>query len=298
MNSYSKKKKITLVFTAILVLFVSFQFTSLTDAGSGINCSVTTDGTGVRMLGLESNTNSHAELPDEGNYGYGLYCSGPYDLSNSCSNNYDVILRLHNQTNAHVETSDSGNYSYEACISAGDSQVSCDYADSCNDLEGDYEPLASISGETNAHIAEPGAYDLQVCCTMDSTTPSVRTDSATDVYFEDGEGEAVLNGTLLSLGGEDEATVWFEWGSEEDNLNNLVGQSVTTSTGSFHHEIGGLESEETYYFRAVAENDQGVAEGNTLSFKAFESVGDIILRYNEQEKSIGISEDGKIEITS
>ena len=297
MNFYSKNKKIILTFIVFIALIVSFNFANLTDAGSGISCSVTADGSGTRMLSLESLTNSHAELHDEGNYDYGVYCDGPFDLDNECGSNYDIILRLSNQTNAHVETSDSGNYTHEACISAGDSEVSCDYASDCGELDGDYEPLVSISDETNAHVAEPEVYDLQVCCTLDSTIPFVRTDPATDITFEDGEGEAVLNGNLLSLGGEEEATVWFEWGEEEDELDNLVGQKTTSSTGSFYHEIDGLQAEETYYYRAVAENSQGIHEGNTLSFTVFESDAEIILKYNDEEKIIGITEDGKIEIT-
>jgi len=125
-------------------------------------------------------------------------------------------------------------------------------------------------------------------------SPTVRTNPATDI---DPEGTATLNGTLLGMGGYDEATVWFEWG-ETDTLGSETleeEREVLTEVGSFTHEIS-VVLDETYYFRAVAENEEGMFYGNILGFTVAERSGDIIITFGDFYKGIEISADGKIEI--
>lgn len=83
---------------------------------------------------------------------------------------------------------------------------------------------------------------------------AVRTLSARDIETD----EAELRGEL-DLEGEDEARVWFEYGEEEDDLDERTSKRrLTDSRGDerrFDATIDDLDEDERYYFRAVAEDE-------------------------------------------
>lgn len=94
------------------------------------------------------------------------------------------------------------------------------------------------------------------------TNPDVDTNEATSVDAD----STTLNGDLVDLGGDTNATVWFEWGTSEGDLNNDTSTSTLSDTVTFSKTITGLDEGETYYFRAVAENDSGTAYGTIKDF--------------------------------
>ena len=93
--------------------------------------------------------------------------------------------------------------------------------------------------------------------------PDVITLSATDINTND----ACLRGEVDPNG--DSTDAWFEWGTSSFDLDEETDdQSVGsgTSVRSFSFCLDDLEADETYFFRAVAENDLGDDLGSIRSF--------------------------------
>jgi hypothetical protein len=78
---------------------------------------------------------------------------------------------------------------------------------------------------------------------------------AVKVVSDVGIDTAVLEGELTHMGGAAECNVFFRYGTDQNNLDMETPKEVVTSKGSFNYEITGLSSCETYYYRAMAEND-------------------------------------------
>ncbi|MCD6500856.1 hypothetical protein J7K42_02455 [bacterium] len=157
---------VSVIFSIGAAAILGFYFsTEEAKASPGLSCSVTSgacDGTVV--FKMFSTDNSHAEMPDQTNYNYKVCCSGVAGLGNSCSGTYDTVLKLSAPTNAHVEEKTETNYSNPVCLSVSGGTVSCDYSTDCSALGADYVCLASISGDTNAHVGNCTAYPTKVCC--------------------------------------------------------------------------------------------------------------------------------------
>ena len=103
---------------------------------------------------------------------------------------------------------------------------------------------------------------------------SVTTLSARDIK----EDEAELRGEI-DFEGEDEALVWFEYGEDDDDLDERTSKRrVTDSRGdelSFDETIDDLDEDERYYFRAVAEDENGDRDyGSIRSFTTEEDDDD------------------------
>ena len=96
----------------------------------------------------------------------------------------------------------------------------------------------------------------------DLSNPDVETDEATSVDAD----STTLNGDLVDLGGDSSATVWFEWGTSEGSLDNDTSTSTLSDTTTFSKSITSLDEGETYYFRAVAQNDEGTSYGVIKDF--------------------------------
>lgn len=97
--------------------------------------------------------------------------------------------------------------------------------------------------------------------------PSVTTKPATNI----GTSTAVLMGTI-NPGGE-KATYWFEY-STDSLLGSVLIHSTDRFTGespskniSAESKLSGLNPNTNYYFRLVAENEEGVTRGERQTFK-------------------------------
>lgn len=92
---------------------------------------------------------------------------------------------------------------------------------------------------------------------------SVTTGQATDVT----NSSATLNGNLTDLGGEDGATVRFEYWAEGDAENaTTVGEETVDSTGSFSADVSGLENNTTYVYVAHAAANNTTVSGDEVTF--------------------------------
>lgn len=97
-----------------------------------------------------------------------------------------------------------------------------------------------------------------------AASPDVQTLSASDVS----DDSARLNGYLYTNG--EDTTYWFEYGTSRTNLNRDTSErEVSDRDGrvTVSNTIqNGLDSDETYYFRLVAQNNDGTERGSILSF--------------------------------
>lgn len=81
----------------------------------------------------------------------------------------------------------------------------------------------------------------------------VTTLSAQDVD----ENSAALRGDIEETNGE-EVERWFEWGTDDDDLDETLSLSGSTDNeGTFEKTLSGLDEDETYYFRACIEEEDG-----------------------------------------
>lgn len=95
-----------------------------------------------------------------------------------------------------------------------------------------------------------------------STLPTITTNSATSIS----QNSAAING-YVNPNGTTDTVRWFEWGTSASGLNNQTTHyNHGTNPDGFSTNLSGLAQNTTYYFRAVAQNSQGVVQGATLSF--------------------------------
>jgi len=117
----------------------------------------------VAVFRMSSTSNAHAGTPSGSSYGNVVCCGGVAGLGTACSGVYDTVLRLSAADNAHVAS--DGSYGTQVCLSAGTADaVDCRYGTGC---PADYACLATISGTTNAHVADCDGVDdyaTKVCC--------------------------------------------------------------------------------------------------------------------------------------
>jgi LPXTG-motif cell wall-anchored protein len=122
--------------------------------------------------------NAHAGTAAGSGYPDVVCCSGPAGLSASCGGPdatvltlsptvlwpSATVLKLSATDNAHVAEASDMTYTTQACLSATGTTITCQYASSCTS---GYTCLASISGSTNAHVADcdgTNDYGTKVCC--------------------------------------------------------------------------------------------------------------------------------------
>ncbi|KKT08927.1 MAG: hypothetical protein UV86_C0015G0010 [Candidatus Nomurabacteria bacterium GW2011_GWB1_43_20] len=90
--------------------------------------------------------------------------------------------------------------------------------------------------------------------------PTVNTSSASATS----QTSATLNGFVTPNGASTNA--WFEWGSTPTYGMSTTAINYGTTATSFSNVITGLAVNTTYYFRAVAQNSQGIVYGTQMSF--------------------------------
>ena len=132
---------------------------------SSLACSVKPSclGTEVAVFRMSSTSNAHAGTVDGSSYDNVVCCSGAGGLGTNCSGVHDTVLFLPATDNAHVAS--NAGYPTEACLSTTtEAQVDCTYGNSCGYT---HACLATISGSTNAHVADCDGVDdyaTKVCC--------------------------------------------------------------------------------------------------------------------------------------
>ena len=91
-----------------------------------------------------------------------------------------------------------------------------------------------------------------------SGTPSVSTLAATAV----GSVSALLHADVNSSGGEN-ATLSFTYGTNQGNLNFETNSSIVSTSGTSSILLTGLDSNQTYFFRAHLENSLIISDAET-----------------------------------
>lgn len=203
---------------------LTFTFLLLASSASAIpSCSLSTTPCADPVLEAAALTNAHAAVPGESSYPYFLCCTDSVStLGGACTGvqgvDYDVVVNLAAQTNAHAQQNDQTSYSEQACLSSSPSiQVDCQNVQGpdCSSLGTDYACLLSLSSATNAHIAQCGHYNTQVCCKVlgDNTPPEATvtinggsagtsdTDVILDLTFDDPESGIADPGCQFSNDG-------------------------------------------------------------------------------------------------
>jgi len=156
---------------AVMGAFHGLSQSTSEAAPSSLTCSVKGSclETEVAVFRMESTSNAHAGTFDGSTYDNVVCCSGPAGLDTDCSGVHDAVLFLSATNNAHVASYNSG-YPTEVCLSTtSEAQVDCTYGNSCGYT---HACLATISGSTNAHVADCDGvddYTTKVCCYVGAT---------------------------------------------------------------------------------------------------------------------------------
>lgn len=122
----------------------------------------------------------------------------------------------------------------------------------------------------------------------DTDAPEVRTISATNVT----SASATLRGEVNPNG--DDTDAWFRWGTSRTNLNRTTSRQDMgdgDDDEDFSANISGLSADTTYYFRAIAENDEGDDEGNILSFRTSSPTVNVITRFVDIFREVEVEEE-------
>jgi hypothetical protein len=68
-------------------------------------------------------------------------------------------------------------------------------------------------------------------------------------------------GGLADMGGDTQASVWFEYGESSGNYTQKTGEKVLTQTGKYCITVSNLKPCTTYYYRAAMRNKAGPSYG-------------------------------------
>ena len=109
---------------------------------------------------------------------------------------------------------------------------------------------------------------------LESTTPITTSGSNAEVTTHNAsaveDDQATLRGEI-DFNSEDELTLYFEWGTSASSLTRATTQVVVDESDevdNFQARLANLNEDQTYYFRAVArDNDGGYDYGSILNFK-------------------------------
>jgi len=274
-------KKYTIVFAifAFIILSASLASAPLSCYYNSTLCNPAKNE--VKILGMSSQYNAHAELVTMASYTGGICCSGITGLDASCSEsvNHAHFLKLSSQTNAHVGQVSKTNYPETACISATNA-VACDYRSDCS---GDV-CVVTMSADTNAHVADCNGldnYSIKVCCNI-ASPPEV-----TEAYWTDMLGNritganrtdtVILVATGSNLGNSFNFSVYKR--GDSSPLAEIPNQEITTWKTP---DVAGAK----YYFKIKTEFYGEMGQSADLNVKEAENSPpvSIITLPNYQEK--------------
>lgn len=160
--------------SAVMGVLGGFSRSRGAAASPGLTCTVEDAASCVApevvVFRMSDQANAHAETAPGSTYGK-VVCCGPTGLGTSCSGNFDTVLWLSAADNAHVAEASQAGYATQVCLSATSGTVDCQYGSTCDTGAG-YVCLATISGTTNAHVADcASAYSTKVCCKAGAAPP-------------------------------------------------------------------------------------------------------------------------------
>lgn len=95
-----------------------------------------------------------------------------------------------------------------------------------------------------------------------ASSPSCPTPSGNT---EVGETTAALVGEVTNFGGDSSVQAWFQYGTNQSYFTDTAHQTLY-GVNSFCQVISGLTSNQTYSYRAVAQNSAGTSYGTIYTF--------------------------------
>lgn len=160
-----------IMFMALLLFF------SMAPAMAYLTCEVRAVGcqTGYTTLFKLSNiTDAHVELRNESLYNVTVCCRETYgvnaSLGTACTGTYNrTILNISGSTNAHAALNNETGYDVRLCINSTNN-ISFGYDTSCAGFDA---CIASISGNTNAHVANCTTYSTLLCVQTRNMTVNI-----------------------------------------------------------------------------------------------------------------------------
>ena len=227
----------------------------------------------VAVLRMSSTGNAHAGTPYGSAYGQRVCCTKISGLGTECTGVHDVVLTLSAPDNAHVAS--DGSYATEVCLSGGDDAiVGCTYGPTC---DGDYVCLATISGSTNAHLADCDGVDdyaTRVCClATPDNCPDVSNPGQANADGDDW-GDACDNCSTV-------ATVWYVPAGDDDcdGFTTAAEEYVGTDPLDACPETSTPNDEDPDAWPVDMDDDQDADIADVLKFKplilaGFPCVGD------------------------
>lgn len=123
----------------------------------------------------------------------------------------------------------------------------------------------TLRAHCNNGDTETDTVSVRVANTQVSSQPQAITTVATIL----GGTGARLNGIAVPNTDDSTTRAWFEWGTSTGLGNRTNSQTVVSGFASqyFSDGISGLVSGGTYYYRAVVQNNNGTAYGDTVRFQ-------------------------------
>lgn len=214
-----QKKEVHLLIPTIIILFASFlafnAFTTTPPSFTGLSIVDLTSCNPEDVLFQTSAVdNAHAYPPGTDSAiapfaacpfpNRGTGSPSDYACSSSCASDpndpgCNAIINIADPPSSHAEKKDQSNYPNQLCFQG----IWCtyvDFPDNCAALGADYVCVATLSSETNAHVAgcTSTLYNTQVCCTL--TPLSSSSDSDLDGVLDDGDGSGLATDNVCKTG--------------------------------------------------------------------------------------------------
>ncbi len=245
-----KIKHFNLILILVFVISALYPFSHIYAALScTIETQATCNGSGyttlLRMSGATSPptalTNAHAELPSQSTATYAnnvVCCNSISAIGNSCSGNFQRIVRLSAATNAHVQETSVNTYGSSACLSdaAANDTIIIGYQDT--NCTGYDTTLFSMIGNPanpadNATVGDGAAYTRKVCATVIPQTISFDLDVSL-TNSETGAPYLLPLGTLTTAqaSNSDNSTIKSIWVDIDTNGVGGAAVTVLSSNGS------------------------------------------------------------------
>ncbi len=232
----SKIKVSKYFITAVLLISVLVPLSYIYAA---LSCSVTTQAAcaGTTILRMSGSTNAHAELPGQTNANYAsnvVCCSNsPSAISNSCSGNFQSVVRISGVTNGTTQESTVNTYGTNVCLSdaTGNDTIIIGYQNTnCSGFD---TTLLSLSSSDNAHVGDGSAYTRKVCGTIIPQTITFDLDVAT-TNINTNAPYSVPLGTLTTAQAtnSDNSTIKSIWVDLDTNAAGGAVVTVVSANGS------------------------------------------------------------------
>ncbi len=230
----------------LIIVFVVSALYPVSRIYAALSCNVVSQSSCntsgfTTLLRMSGSTNAHAELPSQSNANYDgnvVCCSSVSAIGNSCSGNFQRIVRLSAVTNAHVQETSVNTYGQSACLSdaAGNDTITIAYQDT--NCTGYDTTLFSMIGNPanpadNATVGNTTAYTRKVCATVIPQTITFDIDTSTSNTNTVAPYNVAL-GTLSTAqaSNSDNSTINSIWVDLDTNASGGAAVTVLSKNGA------------------------------------------------------------------